>query len=285
MMKRWRNRHPLWWKSSGFLFCFFFFSTLVVLGVSLFFLYEQRMVLDQAKDNYHKRSRFIQTHQEVLSASYSDAPQKLGESELERLQTQVPLEEQVSYFLVELEQRTAAAGVTMTGVRFADSPEELEEMRFSAQEAKEKGDKRTEDLIRLPLLPKGMKALWADMFIEADEEELDDLFQQLHYSMDRLVTVRGWDYLVSSEEEGHGSMRIRLTFYVYKDDQLLDLPKLELQEIETEAGKKIEVEEKEKQIERDEDKKEKKEKDVSSSDLDVSATEEKEDLTDEKDED
>ncbi|PTM60034.1 hypothetical protein [Desmospora activa] len=108
-----------------------------------------------------------------------------------------------------------------------------------------------QDLV--PTLPKdsSIKPLWADLYVEASQQEMESLLYELE-QLERLVAVQGWDF-----EEGNGErgrLRIRFAWFSYQDPRLAGLaelsplPPLQNGEMETDEKEKRDGEDREAEI-------------------------------------
>ncbi len=103
------------------------------MGISGPFLYGQAQTLTELTQRVKKMDKYIDQHQELLDPNYQP-PLPPTEEELVQLLEQMPTEEELPRFLLQLREAASMAGVRLTQVRFADTPEELD--RLSREEKK-----------------------------------------------------------------------------------------------------------------------------------------------------
>lgn len=242
------RRPPFWWKSSLFLLGGLTVGTTLVMGVSAPFLYGQAQELKELKQRSVKMEKYIHKHRELLAPEYV-SPVPPSREELVQLQEQLPKEEEFPRFLIQLREATSVSGVRLTGIRFADSLEELEQ--YSKREKGEEGEKENSDAVTTPpwkddlyLLPsiQYTSLVWADIFIEADMDQMKEFISQLG-QLTRTVHVQEWDlYLPGTKGmDKRGNARVRLSLFMYHNPKLTDLPPLPELELGDGAGEEVQV--------------------------------------------
>lgn len=242
-----RDRSPLWWKSGLFLLSILTAGIVLIMGISGPILYGQSQTLTELTKRVENMDKYIDQHEELLDPNYQP-PLPPTEDELVQLLEQMPTEEELPRFLLQLREAASMAGVHLTKVRFADTPEELDRLiREEIKEQKKEGNsvfskfQRDEDLYYLPSVPQ-ISMIWLDVFIEADQEQMKYFIMELG-QLTRTVHVQEWELYLKGMEgtQKKGNARVRLSIFMYHDPRLTNLPPLPELKLDKGSGETIHV--------------------------------------------
>lgn len=218
------GRSPFWYKSNGFLWGIFTGGLLIVVGTGLPILYHQHLKLEEQKQRFVNMQHYIARHKSTIQSAGRELRIPTQE-ELNSLRRKIPTETDIPLFLKDLQAQATAAGARWTGARFAFRVEELEKYLSQDKTVEQKlldevtNSSRTKPSSISKPLPKYVRAVWADVYVDATLTQLKTWFEKLK-TMERTLSVVEWENRVVPDGSGKGNTRVRLVFYVYQDPEL-----------------------------------------------------------------
>ncbi|MBA4496150.1 hypothetical protein ACFO25_11955 [Paenactinomyces guangxiensis] len=218
------GRSPLWYKSGGFLYGVFAGGLILVVGIGSPLLYQQHVKLQAQKNRVASMQTYIAEHKSTVQLAGNGLRIPTRE-ELEAMQKKIPTEASIPSFLQEIQTKATEAGVKWTGARFAFTREELDQELEKGKTVEQKlleevtkyGKKEASP--KTKPVPSHVRAVWADVYVEATIAQVKTWFQKLKES-ERIMRIEEWENKVVTEAGAKGNTRVRLIFYIYQDPGL-----------------------------------------------------------------
>lgn len=213
------------WKNGKTLFLVWAGATFLILSASLAALYPIQHRIREIRLEEVQAQAHRQQNREILQPGFQTPAEPTSE-ELASLQEKVPVTAEPARLLTALQQAVENSGARWEELRTAEKASELAKMdeEKNGEGGGREDGRGKQEPAPLPELADGSRLhpRWADLHIRGTEEQLLTLFGNLH-QMKRLVSVQGWEY-VEAKGKKPGRIRIRLTWYEYRDPALKNLP-------------------------------------------------------------
>ncbi len=215
---------PFWYKSGGFLWGGFTAGLVLVVGAGLPLLYHQHLELEGQKEKLVNAKRYIAGNKPFIQSAESEL-RVPTQGELSTLRRKLPTEMDFPLFLKDLEANATASGVKWTGARFALKEEDLEKYLSQDKTIEQKlleeimKPESTKPAFTTKPLPKHVRIVWADVYLDATLTQLKAWFEKLK-TMERMFSIVEWENRVVAEGAGKGNTRVRFAIYVYQDPEL-----------------------------------------------------------------